>query len=69
MQPERDTIEPPVTLEDESINTQVQTAKRIALSGASGLVGSALAFAIRARGDTVTQLVSRVAGRTVDEAQ
>ncbi len=69
MQPERDTIEPPVALEDESSNTQVQTAKRIALSGASGLVGSALSFALRARGDTVTQLVRRVAGRTVDEAQ
>jgi uncharacterized protein (TIGR01777 family) len=42
--------------------------KRVAISGASGLVGNALSFALRARGDGVTRLVRRVAARTGDEA-
>ncbi len=42
---------------------------RVAISGASGLVGSALSFALRARGDKVTRLVRRVASRTGDEAR
>ena len=42
--------------------------KRVAISGASGLVGSALTFALRARRDEVTRLVRRVAARTGDEA-
>ncbi|MDP6823471.1 MAG: TIGR01777 family oxidoreductase [Dehalococcoidia bacterium] len=42
---------------------------RVAISGASGLVGSALSFALRARGDNVTHLVRRVAARTGGEAR
>ncbi len=44
-------------------------ALRVAVSGATGLVGSAVSFALRARGDDVTRLVRRVAARTDDEAR
>ena len=43
-------------------------ALRVAVSGTTGLVGSAVSFALRARGDAVTRLVRRVAARTDDEA-
>lgn len=70
MQPESDPIEPISRPDDESSTEPIErTVKRIAVSGASGLVGSALSFALRARGDTVTSLVRRVAARTGDEAQ
>lgn len=42
---------------------------RVAISGATGLVGSALSFALRARGDEVTRLVRRVASRGGSEAR
>lgn len=41
---------------------------RVAISGATGLVGTALSFALRARGDEVTRLVRRVAARGGSEA-
>lgn len=44
-------------------------ALRVAVSGATGLVGSALSFALRARGEDVTRLVRRVAARTDGEAR
>ena len=44
-------------------------ALRVAVSGATGLVGSAVSLAWRARGDDVTRLVRRVAARTDDEAR
>lgn len=44
-------------------------ALRVAVSGVTGLVGSAVSFALRARGDDVTRLVRRVAARTDDEAR
>ena len=44
-------------------------ALRVAVSGASGLVGTAVSFALRARGDDVTRLVRRVTARTDDEAR
>jgi uncharacterized protein (TIGR01777 family) len=44
-------------------------ALRVAVSGVNGLVGSAVSFALRARGDDVTRLVRRVAARTDDEAR
>jgi uncharacterized protein (TIGR01777 family) len=43
-------------------------ALRVAVSGTTGLVGNAVSFALRARGDAVTRLVRRVAARTDDEA-
>ncbi|MDA1258848.1 MAG: NAD-dependent epimerase/dehydratase family protein, partial [Chloroflexi bacterium] len=42
---------------------------RVAISGATGLVGGALSFALRARGDEVTRLVRRVAARGESEAR
>ena len=42
---------------------------RVAISGATGLVGSALSFALRARGDEITRLVRRVAARSGSEAR
>ena len=42
---------------------------KVAISGATGLVGSALSFALRARGDEVTRLVRRVAARAGGEAR
>ena len=44
-------------------------ALRVAVSGVTGLVGGAVSFALRARGDDVTRLVRRVAARTDDEAR
>ena len=44
-------------------------ALRVAVSGTTGLVGSAVSFALQARGDDVTRLVRRVAARTDNEAR
>ncbi|MBT3941178.1 MAG: TIGR01777 family protein [Chloroflexi bacterium] len=70
MQPDPDPNETVSSLDNESTSeVEERATRRVAISGASGLVGSALSFALRARGDRVTRLVRRVAARTGDEAQ